>query len=120
MYIETSLNISGDENVFVSCERKDFIQISNITFYYNRFSNASSNPGSIGRLRIQLFILNGHWHSNYIINKNTNYSSTPTKWSLLTSDFTERNYGIKLIYDEIYTALTDACFSNIMITRSVY
>ena len=32
MYIETSLNISGDENVFVSCERTDIIKVSNITF----------------------------------------------------------------------------------------
>ena len=37
MYIETSSNIHGS-NVFVSWERTDIIQISNITFYYNRFS----------------------------------------------------------------------------------
>ena len=37
MYIEISSNIHG-KNVFVSFERIDIIQISNITFYYNRFS----------------------------------------------------------------------------------
>ena len=37
MYIETSSNNHGN-NVFVSFERTDIIQISNITFYYNRFS----------------------------------------------------------------------------------
>ena len=37
MYIETSSNKFGN-NVFVSFERIDIIQISNITFYYNRFS----------------------------------------------------------------------------------
>ena len=37
MYIETSSNNHGS-NVFVSWERTDIIQISNITFYYNRFS----------------------------------------------------------------------------------
>ena len=37
MYIETGSNIHCD-NVFVSFERTDIIQISNITFYYNRFS----------------------------------------------------------------------------------
>ena len=37
-YIETSSNNHGHERVFVSWERTDIIQISNITFYYNRFS----------------------------------------------------------------------------------
>ena len=52
MYIETSSNNHGDD-VFVSWERTDIIQISNITFYYNRFSiltNDSKTP--IGRFRI--------------------------------------------------------------------
>ena len=35
MYIETSSNIHGN-NVFVSFERTDIIQISNTTFYHNR------------------------------------------------------------------------------------
>ena len=38
MYIETSSNNQGHERVFISCERTDIIQISNIKFYYNRFS----------------------------------------------------------------------------------
>ena len=38
MYIETKSNNHGYEKVFVSWERTDIIQISNITFYYNRFS----------------------------------------------------------------------------------
>ena len=37
MYKRTSSNSHGD-NVFVSCERTDIIQISNISFYYNTFS----------------------------------------------------------------------------------
>ena len=37
MYIETSSNNIGN-NVFVSFERTDIIQITDITFYYNRFS----------------------------------------------------------------------------------
>ena len=36
-YIETSSNNHGND-VFVSFERTDIIQIINITFYYNRFS----------------------------------------------------------------------------------
>ena len=37
MYIETSSNNHGSD-LFVSWERTDIIQISNITFYCNRFS----------------------------------------------------------------------------------
>ena len=37
MYIETSGNISGN-GVFVSWERVDIIQITNISFYYNRYT----------------------------------------------------------------------------------
>ena len=36
MYIETSSNNHGHDRVFVSWERTDIIQITNITFYYNR------------------------------------------------------------------------------------
>ena len=38
MYIETSSNNHG-VNDFVSCERTDVTQITNITFYYTRFFN---------------------------------------------------------------------------------
>ena len=38
MYIETSSTNHGHERVFVSFERTDLTQTSNITFYYNRFS----------------------------------------------------------------------------------
>ena len=37
MYIETSSNNHGNK-VFVNFEQTDNIQISNITFYYNRYS----------------------------------------------------------------------------------
>ena len=42
MYIETSSNLHGN-TVFVSWERTDNIQISNITFYYNRFLNLTND-----------------------------------------------------------------------------
>ena len=48
MYIETSGNNSGNNNIFVSWERTDNIQITNITFYYNRYSinlNSHKNMG---------------------------------------------------------------------------
>ena len=57
MYIETSSNNHGQDRVFVSWERTDINQISNITFYHNRFSilNIDSKK-SMGRFRIQLLL----------------------------------------------------------------
>ena len=48
MYIETISINSGNDNIFVSWERTDIIQLTNITFYYNRFSiltNEDKNQG---------------------------------------------------------------------------
>ena len=120
MYIETSSNNYGSDNVFVSWERTDIIQITNITFYYNRFSTSANNLRGMGRFRIQLLLEDNTWSTKYTIAKNTQYSACSIEWTLLKSDFTVENYGIKLIYDQIDTAHADMCFSNITITHSVF
>ena len=103
MYIETSSNNNG-ENVLVSFERTDIIQISNITFYYNRFSFLTNDLlKSMGRFRIQLLLEDNTWSTQYTIPKNNNYSTSSTELSLLNLDFTVENYGVKLIYDQIST-----------------
>ena len=57
MYLETSSTIHGHERVFVSFERTDIVQISIITFYYNRFSILTNDSKkSMGRFRFQLFL----------------------------------------------------------------
>ena len=119
MYIETTSNNHGN-NVFVSFERTDIIQITNITFYYNRFSISDINFRSMGRFRIQLLLDDNVWTTQYTIDKNEGYSENSTDSSLLNLDFTIENYGIKLIYDQIDTAHADMSFSNISITHSVY
>ena len=120
MYVETSSNNHGS-NVFVSWERTDFIQISNITFYYNRFSILTNdNLKNMGRFRVQLLLDDNTWSTQYTIDKNTHYSDSESEWKLLNLDFTVENYGIKLILDQIDTAHSDMCFSNITITHSVY
>ena len=120
-YIETSSNNHGHERVFVSFERTDIIQISNITFYYNRFSIITNDSlKSMGRFRIQLLLEDNTWSTRYNIPKNDRYSDSSTQWTLVNLNFTVENYGIKLIYDEIDTAHADMCFSNIIITYSVY
>ena len=120
MHIETSSNNHGHERVFVSFERTDIIQISNITFYYNRYSILTNDSlKSMGRFRIQFLLENNTWSTRYNISKNDRYSDSSTQWTKLSLNFTEKNYGIKLIFDEIDSAHIDMCFSNISITHSV-
>ena len=107
MYIETSGDNYGD-NTFVSFERADIIQITNITFYYNRFSILTNDSlKSMGRFRIQLLFEDNTWSTRYNIPKNDRYSDTSTEWTLVNLNFTVENYGIKLIYDQIDTAHAD-------------
>ena len=120
MYIEAS-GINHGNNTFVSFERTDIIQITNISFYYNRFSILTNDSlKAMGRFRIQSLLEDNTWTTQYTVAKNTQYSNTSTDWTLLNLDFTVENYGIKLIYDQIESPHADMCFSNIMITHSVY
>ena len=69
MYIETSSNNHGN-NVFVSWERTDIIQFSNITFYYNRYSIlTNSSLKSMVPFRIQLILEDNTWSTKYTIPK---------------------------------------------------
>ena len=121
MYIETSSNNHGHERVCVSFERTVIIQKSNITFYYNRFSILNKAfKKSMGRFRIQLFLEDNTWSTQYNIPKNDRYSDSSTQWTLVNLNFIVENYGIKLIYNQIDTPHADMCFSNITITHSVY
>ena len=120
MHEETSSNISG-KNVFVSFERTDINQISNITFYYNRFPILTNDSLKLmGRFRIQLILQYNTWSTKYNISKNDRYSDTSSEWTLVSLNFTEEFYGNKLIYDQIDTTHADMCFSNITITHCVY
>ena len=118
MYIVTSGNNFG-ENVFCSWERTDIIQISNITFYYNRFS-IQGDLRAMGRFRIQILTKDNVWLTKFIINKNDQFSTLSTDWIILNLNITDENYGVKFIYDQIDSAHADMCFSNITITHSPY
>ena len=120
MYIETSGNNHGD-NVFVSFERTDIIQITNITFNHNRFPILTDDKlKNMGRFRTQLYLDNNTWSTQYTIPKNSQYSNSSTEWKFLHLHFTVKKYGIILILDQIDTAHSDMCFSNITKTHSVY
>ena len=67
MYIETSSKNYGND-VFVSFERTDIIQITNNTSYYNRFSILTNDSlKSMGRFRIQLLFEDNTWSTRYNI-----------------------------------------------------
>ena len=119
MYIESSGNNNGDYT-FVRLIRTDIIQITNITFYYNRYSIDDENLKAMGRFRIDLLLDDNSWQTQYTIEKNTQFSESSTEWTLLNLDFTIENYGIRLVYDRIDTPHCDMCFSDITITHSVY
>ena len=119
MYIETSSNNHGN-NVYVILERTDIIQISNITFYYNRCSIFDPDFRAMGRFRIQILLEDIICSSHYNIPKNDRYSDTSTDWTLVSLYITEKIYGVRLYYDQIDSARADMCFSNITITHSVY
>ena len=95
MYMETSSNNHGN-NVFVSFERTDIIQTTNITFYYKRFSILINDKmKSMGRFRIQLLLEDKTWSTRYNIPKNDRYSNISTDWTLVSLVFTIEKYGIK-------------------------
>ena len=119
MYFETSSNSNGD-GVYGILERTDIIPVTNITFYYNRFLSSDIGSQAMGRFRIQLLIDESVWSSRFSFPKNSDYSSSSTECSLINLDFTEKNYGVRLFYDQIASANADMCFSNITITHSVY
>ena len=120
MYIETSSKDHGYEKVFVSWEKTDIIQISNITFYYNRFSILTKDfLKSMGRFRIQFLLEHNTCSTRYNIPKIDRYSDTSTDWTLVSLYFSIDNYGIKLIYDQIDTPHADMSFSKKIITHSV-
>ena len=121
MYIETSGDNHGHNRVFVSWERTDIIQITNITLYHNRFSILITKSfKSMGRFRIQLILEDNTSSTQYTSAENTQYSDNSSDWTLLNLDFTVEKYGIKSVYDQIVTSHADMCFSNITITYSVY
>ena len=119
MYIESSSNNNGN-NTYVKLIRTDIIQISNIPFYYNRYSSSDESLRAMGRFTIDILLDDNTWETKYIIQENTQYSNTSTEWTLLSMDFTKENYGIRLVYDRIKTAHCDMCFSDITTIHSVY
>ena len=92
MYIETSSNNFGP-NVFCSWERFDIIQISNIIFYYNRFS-IQGDFRAMGRFQIQILSKDNVWLTKFIIAKNTQISNAATDWIILNLNITDENCGV--------------------------
>ena len=118
MFVESSGNNHGANHISVSRERSDIIHISNIKFYYNRFSTSDSNLRGMGRFRLQILLEDNTWSTIYNINRQ--HSNGSTVWHLFDVDITQENYGVKFNYDQTPRAHADMSFSNIIITHSVY
>ena len=119
MYLESS-GVNNGVSTFLILTRTDIIQITNISFYYNRFSISDENLKAMPRFRIQILLENDTWENKYTIEKNSQYSETSTEWTYLSLDFTQENYGIRLLFDRIDSAHADMCISNISITHTLY
>ena len=74
----------------------------------------------MGRFRIQLLLDDNTWSTQNTIPRNDQCSDTSTEWTLLNLDLNVVNHGIKSLYDQIDTAHADMCFSDIIITHSVF
>ena len=74
----------------------------------------------MGRFKIQLLLENNTRNTQNTIAKTTQYSDNSIDWTLLNLHFIVESKGIKLILDQIDTANSDMCFSNITITLSEY
>ena len=90
MFIETSSNIHGND-VSVSFERTDFIQITNLTFFYNRLSFFTNDSlKSTGRFKNLLFLSDSICNTQYYIPKIDRYSDLSTDWTLVKLNSTEK------------------------------
>ena len=74
----------------------------------------------MGLFRIQFLLEDNTWSTRYNIPKKDRYGDASTGWTLVNLYFTVKNYGFKLIYDQIDTPHADMCSSKITITHSVY
>ena len=118
MFNETSSNVFGPD-VYCSFEGTDIIQISNMTFFYKRYSSGSVHK-AIERFKTQLLSSDDTWSAQDIIPKNAHSSDSSTQWTLVSLSFNVENYSIKLIYDQVDTAHAGMCFSVFTIKQSVY
>ena len=119
MYLETS-GVNNGFGTYATLTRTDIIQITNISFYYNRFSISDENFRAMPRFRVQILLENGNWENKYTIEKNSQFSNTSTEWTHLSLDFTQENCGVRLLFDRIDSAHADMCISNISITHTLF
>ena len=74
----------------------------------------------MGRFKFQLLLKDETWSTWYNIPKKDSYSESSTKWTPVRLNFTLEKFGTKLFNDDVNSANSVLCFSNITITHSVY
>ena len=73
----------------------------------------------MGRFSNQVLSEDDTWNSRYNIPEKDRYSELSTSWTLVSIIFNVKNYGIKLIYDEIDAAHRDMSLNDFTIKPSV-
>ena len=74
----------------------------------------------MGRFRIQLLLEDNTWSTRYDIREEDRYGSSSTQWTLVSLNFNVEKYGIKIIHNQINSAVADMCFGTITKLHSVY
>ena len=69
---------------------------------------------------VQLLLEDNTWSTQYNIPKIDRFSDSSTDWKIVNINFPVKDYGIKLIFDQINTPHAVMCFSIITVTHSVY
>ena len=119
MYVEKNQKISTSPNVVISFGQTGEVQISNSTFFTNALQFQLK---ILWYQRLDLKFNSKILHNgkqNIQSTKETNCSSTSTKWISLSSDFPEANYCITMIYDQMDTLCAQMSFRKVMTTHAV-
>ena len=120
MYIETIQNTHGSDSVFVSFERTDNVQITIMTFFYNKLSTEIDGfLKEMWRFTIRYLVADNTWSTRYNISQNDRYIDSSIKRTKSGLNCTVENYGIKLICNPMDRLHANVCFSNVTVKHSV-
>ena len=69
-----------------------FLQITNISFFYNRFSTLTNeSKKSMERIKIHLILEDNTWSAQRTVPKNNQNRFLSTEWNLIIANFTVEN-----------------------------
>ena len=106
------------KGLFLLSKEQILFKVARLFFYHCRFSNLNNDSRKPKRRFKKLFLFNRQRETKNTIEKNTSYNPVLEGWTLLKLDFSQKNYGKKLIYDQVDTPRVDMCSRIIMTIHS--